>query len=153
MEQRPLINLTIDNKPVSVAPGTTLWEAARIAGLSIPVLCHSPNLDPVAVCRVCAVQVQGARVFPAACIRAAEEGMVVHTDSEAVRRARRMVVELLLADHPRPCEKHRVFGNCELERLGEQMGIVEPRFSGRGVGRWALGLGTEPDTQRPTPNA
>ena len=153
MEERPLINLTIDNQPVSVSPGTTLWEAARSAGIEIPVLCHSPNLDPVAVCRVCAVQVQGARVFPAACIRAAEEGMVVHTHSEVVRRARRMVVELLLADHPRPCEKHRVFGNCELERLGEQMGIVEPRFSGRGVGRWALGLGTEPDTQRPTPNA
>ncbi len=131
MEHRPLVNLTIDNQPVSVAPGTTLWEAARIAGIQIPVLCHSPNLDPVAVCRVCAVQVEGARVYPAACIRAAEDGMVVHTRSEAVQRARRLVVELLLADHPRPCEQHRLAGNCELELLGEQFGIGEPRFAGR----------------------
>jgi NADH dehydrogenase/NADH:ubiquinone oxidoreductase subunit G len=137
MEQRPLINLTIDNQPVSVAAGTTLWEAARIASIPIPVLCHSPNLDPVAVCRVCAVHVEGARVFPAACIRAAEEGMIVHTDSEQVQRSRRMVVELLLADHPRPCEKHRLWGNCELELLAEQMGLVEPRFPGRD-GRWGL---------------
>jgi formate dehydrogenase major subunit len=135
MEERPLINLTIDNQPVSVPPGTTLWEAARIAGIDIPVLCHSPNLDPVAVCRVCAVQVEGSRVFPAACIRAAEEGMIVQTDSDPVRRARRMVVELLLADHPRPCEKHRVFGNCELELLAERLGIIKPRFSGRDVPR------------------
>src|SRR5258708_39591819 len=108
MEEGPIINLTIDDRPVSVPPGTTLWEAARIAGISVPVLCHNPGLDPVAVCRVCAVQVEGVRVFPAACIRAAEEGMVVQTESEAVRRARRMVVELLLADHPRPCAKLRI---------------------------------------------
>jgi formate dehydrogenase major subunit len=137
MEERPLVNLTIDNTPVSVAPGTTLWEAARIAGIQIPVLCHSPNLDPVAVCRVCAVHVEGARVFPAACIRGAEDGMIVHTDSDQVRRARRMVVELLLADHPRPCEKHRLFGTCELEILAEQLGVLEPRFPGRDGGSGA----------------
>src|SRR5919198_5980005 len=100
MEQRSLINLTIDNQPVSVAPGTTLWEAARIAGISIPVLCHHPNLDPVAVCRVCAVQVEGARVLAAACIRQVEPGMKIRTTSERIERSRRMLVELLMADHP-----------------------------------------------------
>src|SRR5439155_25905787 len=156
MEQRPLINLTIDDRLVSVVPGTTLWEAARIAGIQIPVLCHSPNLDPVAVCRVCAVQLEGTRVFPAACIRAAEEGMIVQTDSEPVRRSRRMLVELLLADHPRPCEQHRVFGNCELELLAEQMGLDEPRFPGRNGARCSVfGLrssdGAGPNTEHRTP--
>jgi formate dehydrogenase major subunit len=152
MEQHPLINLTIDDTPVSVPPGSTLWEAARIAGIQVPVLCHSPSLDPVAVCRVCAVQVEGARVFPAACIRAAEEGMVVHTRSEAVQRSRRMIVELLMADHPRPCEQHRLFGNCELELLAGQFGVVEPRFAGRGVRCLDQAQDRTPNTEHRTPN-
>src|SRR5919109_5482044 len=96
VETRSMVELSIDEQGLQVPAGTTIWEAARQAGIDIPVLCHHPSLDPVAVCRVCAVQVEGARVFPAACIRAAEDGMVVHTCSEQVQRARRMVVELLL---------------------------------------------------------
>src|SRR5205823_13473856 len=103
MDER--VNLTIDGRAVSVAPGTTLWDAARIAGIDVPVLCHDPDLAPVGVCRVCTVEVQGTRVLPAACVRQAEEGMVVRTDTERCATARKMVTELLLADHPRPCAK------------------------------------------------
>lgn len=113
---------------VAVPSGATIWEAARGLGIEIPVLCHDPRLKPVGVCRVCAVEVEGARVLQPSCTRACEEGMVVRTDSDSVQRSRRMLVELLLADHPTPCEKHRRWGNCELELLAEQYGILGSRF-------------------------
>jgi formate dehydrogenase major subunit len=122
------ITLTIDGQPVTVPAGTTLWEAARSAGISVPVLCHDPDLAPVGVCRVCVVEVQGGRVLAASCVRLAEEGMQVSTDSERCRVSRRIVAELLLADHPRPCAKQNQFGTCDLENLGARLGIADPRF-------------------------
>jgi formate dehydrogenase major subunit len=122
------VALTIDGQEVTVAAGTTLWEAARTLGTDIPVLCHDPDMDPVAVCRVCVVEVEGARTLPAACIRQCEAGMVVRTDSDRVRNARKMVVELLMADHPAPCARHRQFGDCELERMAETCGVTASRF-------------------------
>ena len=76
------VTVTIDGHQVTVPPGTTLYDAALSAGITIPVLCHSPKLQPVAVCRMCVVEVQGARVLQAACIRQAEDGMVVQTQSD-----------------------------------------------------------------------
>jgi formate dehydrogenase major subunit len=122
------IELTINDQEVSVAPGTTIWEAARMAGVLIPVLCHDPGMDPVAVCRVCTVEVQGSRVLPAACIRQCEAGMVVRTDTPRVRNAQKLVVELLMADHPSPCAKQRHSGSCELENLAAAYGVTEPRL-------------------------
>lgn len=130
-----LIELTIDGRPVLVAPGATLWEAARQAGIDIPVLCHDPQMDPVAVCRVCVVEVEGARVLPAACIRQCEKGMTVHTRSERVEASRRMVVELLMADHPAPCPRHRDSRSCELELLAEA--YATPRGRLPATRRWA----------------
>src|ERR1041385_60606 len=95
------VTVTIDGHQVTVPPGTTLYDAARSAGIDIPVLCHSPKLQPVAVCRMCVVEVQGARVLQAACIRQAEDGMVVQTQSDNVRRSRAMLTELLMSDYPR----------------------------------------------------
>jgi predicted molibdopterin-dependent oxidoreductase YjgC len=69
-----LVQLTINGESLSVPKGTTLWEAARQIGIDIPALCHSPDMEPVAVCRVCVVEVQGSRVLPAACIRQCEAG-------------------------------------------------------------------------------
>ncbi|MBI4552845.1 MAG: formate dehydrogenase subunit alpha [Candidatus Latescibacteria bacterium] len=125
----PLVRLTIDDQPVAVPADTTIWEAARGMGIHIPVLCHHPKLRPVAVCRVCAVDVEKSRVMPAACIRQVEEGIVVRTDTDRVRRARKTLVELLLAEHPTPCAKHARSHDCELELLGEQLDITSPRFS------------------------
>jgi formate dehydrogenase major subunit len=123
------VALTIDGRAVEVAAGTTVWEAARGTGIEIPVLCHHPNLDPVAVCRVCAVEVEGARTMVAACIRKVEPGMVVRTETERVRAARRMLVELLMGDHPTPCVKQQQTGDCELERLAAAMGVLGSRFA------------------------
>src|SRR5215831_5675183 len=100
-----MLTLTIDGQTISVPEGTTIWEAARQLGISIPVLCHDPRLFPVAVCRVCAVDVKGARVAQAACIRQVEAGMEVTTHSDRIERSRKMLAELLLADHPTPCAK------------------------------------------------
>ena len=82
-----MIELTIDGKKVSVPAGTTVFDAARMNDIDIPTLCHQQNEKPVGVCRVCVVDV-GARVFAASCVRPAEQGMVVTTNSDSVKRAR-----------------------------------------------------------------
>jgi len=90
-----MVELNIDGKPVSVPEGTTLLQAARQIGIDTPTLCFLENLTPVNVCRICVVEVEGARVLAPACSRKAEPGMKVHTDSERVRTSRKLVLELL----------------------------------------------------------
>ena len=98
--------------------------------IAIPTLCHQQNETPVGVCRLCVVDV-GARVFTASCVRPAENGMVVNTSSEKVQRARRTLVEMLMADHPSPCARQQHSGDCELETLARPEKITQPRFSKR----------------------
>ncbi|MFL5244939.1 MAG: cyclic nucleotide-binding domain-containing protein [Gemmataceae bacterium] len=139
-----VINITIDGKPLS-APATktlynnvtkkddvlptTIYDVATQAGIDIPILCHREHNNPVAVCRACVVDV-GGRVLAPACYRPIEEGMKVQTaaTSPRVRTAVKTVTELLLADHPTPCAKHREYHDCELEVLAEKLGIKESRF-------------------------
>jgi formate dehydrogenase major subunit len=94
------VTLRIDDRPVTVPRGTTLWDAARGAGIDIPVLCHDPKLEPVGVCRMCTVEIEGERVLAASCVREAEEGMTVRTTSESIERARDVLTELLLSEQP-----------------------------------------------------
>jgi predicted molibdopterin-dependent oxidoreductase YjgC len=89
------IELTVDGAPVAVPAGSTLLDACRAAGKDIPTLCYLETLTPVNACRVCVVEVEGARVLAPACSRAAEPGMKVHTDSARVRTSRKVVLELL----------------------------------------------------------
>jgi CRP-like cAMP-binding protein/Fe-S-cluster-containing dehydrogenase component len=128
------IALTIDGREISVPRGTTIFDAARLHGIPIPTLCHQQNQAPVGVCRVCVVDV-GARVYAAACVRECDPGMVVRTDAEPVRQARRTLVEMLMADHPSPCARQQASGDCELESLALSTGAVpagmQPRFSRR----------------------
>ncbi len=93
------LTVTIDGHRVEVPPGTTIIDAARDAGIDIPVLCHDERYDPVGVCRVCVVDV-GARALAAACVRPCEDGMEVQTATEEVERSRKVLTELLLADQP-----------------------------------------------------
>src|SRR5262249_13012207 len=116
---RAMIRLTINERAVEVPAGTTVWQAARDLGIDIPVLCHSPPMQPVGVCRMCVVDV-GGRVLAASCVRPCEEGMKVVTHSERVEKQRRVLTELLLAEHPTPCEKERTTGDCELEALARR---------------------------------
>src|SRR5919109_5074170 len=116
------VRFTLDGRTVSVPAGTTVWEAARQHGIDIPVLCHSPRLRPVGVCRMCVVDV-GGRGLAASCVRACEEGMTVRTGGDRVEKQRRMLTALLLAEHPTPCEKEKTTADCELEALARQYGL------------------------------
>ncbi|MBI3458025.1 MAG: cyclic nucleotide-binding domain-containing protein [Candidatus Rokubacteria bacterium] len=125
------VRLTIDGRPVEVLAGTSIFDAARTLGIAIPTLCHQQNQTPVAVCRVCAVEVKNARVYAAACIRPVEPNMEVLTGSPEVERARRTLLELLLADHPVPCGRQLGTEDCELETLAHGAGLATTRFGGR----------------------
>lgn len=92
------VHLTIDGQAVAVAPGTTILQAAASLGLQTPTLCHHPNMNCGSNCRACVVEVEGARVLAPSCSREVSEGMQVRTDSDRVRRARRMVFDLLLSE-------------------------------------------------------
>jgi predicted molibdopterin-dependent oxidoreductase YjgC len=90
-----LVEVSIDGRPVSVTEGSTILDACRRLGIETPTLCYADTLTPVNVCRVCVVEIEGARVLAPACSRKVEPGMVVQTNSERVRTSRRMVLELL----------------------------------------------------------
>ena len=116
------VELTIDGRAVSVPEGTTILSACRTIGIDIPTLCFLETLHPVNVCRVCVVEVEGARVLAPACSRAVEAGMVVHTRSERVEHSRRIVFELLassvdLSTTPQVAEWLAEY-DCKPERYG-----------------------------------
>jgi predicted molibdopterin-dependent oxidoreductase YjgC len=90
-----VVELTVDGQSVRVTEGSTILDACRRLGIDTPTLCYGDTLTPVNVCRVCVVEVEGARALAPACSRKVEDGMVVHTDSERVRTSRRLVLELL----------------------------------------------------------
>jgi formate dehydrogenase major subunit len=131
------VTLTIDGHQVTAAEGATIWEAAKAAGIDIPVLCHDERYDPVGVCRMCVVDV-GAPAFAAACVRACENGMEVKTATPELERSRAVLTEMLLADQP-PREddpKQAKTGDNELLALADRFGVTQdglPRASGRGT--------------------
>ena len=129
-----MIEITIDGKSVRVPNGTTVFDAARMNGISIPTLCNLQNQTPVGVCRLCVVDT-GARVLSASCVRPVEPGMKVVTNSEKVLNARKMLLELLMSDHPSPCARQEKSADCELEALAKAEGITQPRFAKRTVAR------------------
>src|SRR5258705_1104684 len=129
-----MIDLTIDGSAVRVPAGTTVFDAARMQGISIPTLCHLQNETPVGVCRLCVVDT-GARVLTAACVRPVEPGLKVVTNSGKVIAARKTLLELMMADHPSPCARQKNSGDCELETLAAEAGVSEPRYARRTVSR------------------
>jgi CRP-like cAMP-binding protein/Fe-S-cluster-containing hydrogenase component 2 len=131
-DHQAMNTLTIDGQEVTVPHGTTVFDAARMAGISIPTLCHQENQTPVAVCRICVVDV-GDRTLQAACILKAEPGMVVKTGNESVVQARKTLYELMLSDHPSPCRRQQQSGDCELETQAAAAGVTEIRFSKRAI--------------------
>ncbi|HHY93430.1 MAG TPA: 2Fe-2S iron-sulfur cluster binding domain-containing protein, partial [Firmicutes bacterium] len=128
-----LVTLSIDGRLVQVPPGTTVLEAAREAGIKIPTLCHHPALPEEGACRVCLVEVEGAKALVPSCQQSVAEGMKVYTNSLLVREARRLVVELLLARHPHDCLSCLRNGNCELQELARRVGARADHFPGEPV--------------------
>lgn len=116
-----MIRLTIDNQEIEVEEGTTILEAARESGIFIPTLCYHEALEPYAACRLCVVELEGKRGsrLVASCAYPCEEGAVVHTNSEMVRRSRRVIVELLMSSG-----EHLPL----VRALASELGVAEPRF-------------------------
>src|SRR5215218_7293838 len=106
----PTVSCTIDGVEVSVPSGTTIYTAAKDAGIDIPVLCHDERYDPVGVCRMCVVDV-GGRVLAAACVRPCEDGMQVTTANAKVEKQRAVLTELLMADQPDEDPKQATTGD------------------------------------------
>ncbi|NLW55315.1 MAG: 4Fe-4S binding protein [Firmicutes bacterium] len=123
-----LVKVTVDGQQVEVPKGSMILEAAKAAGIKIPTLCYHEDLDVKAMCRICVVEVVGARTLQAACSQPVSDGMVIITNSPAVRQARRMNLELLLSNHPQDCLNCVRNQRCELQTLADQLGVKEQRF-------------------------
>jgi predicted molibdopterin-dependent oxidoreductase YjgC len=121
--------ITIDGKVCEFRPGQTVYEVAKENGIHIPVLCHHEQIQPVGACRVCLVEVEGARSLVASCAMPAENNMVVHTGTDRVMAARKLSVELLLTQGHHNCITCESSGDCVLQDLVYSLGIEEPRFS------------------------
>ncbi len=130
MEDIKMVNLKINGQAVSVPEGTTILDAAKVAGIKIPTLCYLRDINAIGACRVCVVEVKGARSLVAACVYPVNEGMEVTTNSQKVIEARRTTVELILSDHNKDCLSCVRNQNCELQRLSEELGCDAKRFSG-----------------------
>ena len=122
------ITLTIDGNRVTVPEGTTILDAARKLGITIPVLCHHPKLSTTGACRVCIVEVGGQPVT--SCTTVVEEEMAVTTASPYIERLRRDIVDLILSDHPYDCMVCERAGDCELQELAYKYQIRTPVFRG-----------------------
>ena len=127
-----MLNVTIDGVKVSVPAGTTVLEAARQANVHIPTLCYLKDINEIGACRMCVVDV-GARALAAACVMPVSEGMVVKTNTPAVRNARKAVLELILSNHERKCLSCVRSHNCELQKLAKDLGVEETRFEGANI--------------------
>ncbi|HWR40782.1 MAG TPA: formate dehydrogenase subunit alpha [Patescibacteria group bacterium] len=125
-----MISLEIDGQSVKIGKGATLLEAARAIGVNIPTLCHLADLTPEGSCRVCVVEVEGARGLVTACTYPVSEGMNVRTHSAAIREARKSVVELILENHPQECLTCQRNLDCELQSLANNLGVREIRKEG-----------------------
>jgi len=125
-----MVELEINNIKVNAEKGMSILDAAKSVGISIPTLCHLKDLVPTGSCRMCVVEVEGFRGLTPACAYPVSEGMIVHTNSARVRRARKTIVELLVENHPQDCLICVRNKNCELQNLAEQYGVREHRYVG-----------------------
>lgn len=126
----PAIKLTIDGHPVEVAPGSTILDAARKLEIDIPTFCHNSELARNGACRICVVEVEKARTLVAACSAPAAPGMVVHTATERVLRARRVILRLILANHPLECITCEKNGACKLQEYCYRYDVSSSGYSG-----------------------
>lgn len=125
------VNIKINGMQVSVPAGSTILEAARLAGIEIPTLCYLKDINEIGACRICVVEVKGARSLVTACVYPVSEGMEITTNSKKVFDARRTNLELLLSTHKKECLSCDRNGTCELQKLCKDMGVErEDYFQG-----------------------
>ena len=124
-----MIQLTINNKKISAEPGATILDAAKQNGINIPSLCYLENIHKFGSCRICSVEVEGSRTLQVACMTEVREGMTVQTNSKRVLKTRRILYELMLSDHSKNCLSCARNQSCELQQLGDTLGVMENRFT------------------------
>ena len=126
-----MVNIKINNMPLSVPKGISILEAARMAGIEIPTLCYLKKINEIGACRICMVEVKGARSLVTACVYPVNEGMEIFTNTERVRKSRKTTLELILSTHDRKCLSCVRSGTCELQQLCKEFGVDdEGRFDG-----------------------
>lgn len=132
-----MVRLKIDNIDVEVKEGTTILEAARSVGIGVPSLCYLKDINEIGSCRVCVVEVEGIDILVPSCNTKAEDGMVVYTNSPKVREARKTNVELLLSQHDARCATCIRSGNCTLQSIANDLGIIDVPYKYMGTKkRW-----------------
>lgn len=127
--EKNMVNLMIDRIPVTVPAGTTILEAARSAGIRIPSLCFLKEVNEIGACRICVVEVKGARSLVASCVYPVNEGMEVFTNTDAVRKSRQLTLELILSNHRMDCLTCSRSGKCELQQLAADLNIDAVRYA------------------------
>ncbi len=125
-----MVNVIIDGVKVQVPAGSTVLEAAKIAGIDIPTLCYLKDINEIGSCRVCVVEIKGARNLQAACVYPVSEGLEVYTNTPKVRESRKVTTELILSNHEKKCLTCPRNRNCELQALADDLGIDEIRYMG-----------------------
>jgi formate dehydrogenase major subunit len=133
-----LVTLTIDGSPVTVPVGTSVMRAAAINAINIPKLCATDSLEPFGSCRLCLVEIEGRRGYPASCTTPVEAGMVVRTQSTKLQQLRKGVMELYISDHPLDCLTCPANGNCELQDMAGVTGLREVRYGYEGANHLTL---------------
>lgn len=131
-----MINLTIDDKAISVEEGTTVLEACKQAGVKVPTLCYLEKVQAIGACRVCLVEIQGVKDLVASCVMPVSDKMVVQTNNRRVREARKVVVELLLSEHEGDCQTCDRNEDCELQNIAHDLGIRKLRYEGEKAKRY-----------------
>ena len=126
------VTVEIDGKPVTVPVGTSVMRAAALVERDIPKLCATDALKSFGSCRMCLVEIEGRRGYPASCTTPVAEGMRVRTESETLTRLRRNVLELYVSDHPLDCVTCHANGNCELQDVAETLGVTHTRYGSGG---------------------
>ncbi|MXW19975.1 MAG: 2Fe-2S iron-sulfur cluster binding domain-containing protein, partial [Gammaproteobacteria bacterium] len=127
-ESATMVQVTIDGKTVTVPEGTMVIRAAALAGVNIPKLCASDMLEPFGSCRLCLVEIEGAKGLPASCTTEVAHGMEVTTQNPRLAEVRRNVMELYISDHPLDCLTCPTNGDCELQDMAGAVGLRDVRY-------------------------
>ncbi|MFD2113888.1 formate dehydrogenase subunit alpha [Thiorhodococcus fuscus] len=143
------IDLNIDGLPVSVPEGTSVMRAAEEHGIRIPKLCATDSIEPFGSCRLCLVEIEGRRGYPASCTTLAEAGMEVRTQSPELMELRRNIMELYISDHPLDCLTCAANGNCELQDMAGVVGLREVRYGMQGENHFDAESARPKDTSNP----
>ena len=123
-----MVNIKINNMPLSVPKGISILEAARTVGIEIPTLCYLKKINEIGACRICMVEVKGARSLVTACVYPVSEGMEIFTNTEKVRKSRKLTLELILSTHDKKCLSCVRSGNCELQQLCKEFGVDDENY-------------------------